>query len=186
MVGFINGKISADYTAYSTMTGGTTNPGQLHAVSPGTDLQVLTSTGSSSPPTFQTLAGSGGMSGWTTFTPTIVGTSTAGVGTYTFRAASYALLGYTCYIKGALVWTAHTGTGNPAIGGLPFQQYNTSAYDFRVMRVQSVGWSSGNPMNGNFRVSTADVLHLFNETGSASPFDTAATLWFSGYYEIDR
>ncbi len=186
MSGFIDGNIKAKYDSYSTMIGSTSGDGLLESVSPGTADQVLTSNGAGVAPTYQDLDGNQGLSGWTTFTPTIVGTSSAGVGTYSFRAASYALLGVTCYIKGAIVWTAHTGTGNPTIGGLPFQPYNTDAFEFQAMRVQSVNWGSNDPLNGLFRAFVADVLHLYAESGSASSFDTSATLWFSGFYQIDH
>lgn len=186
MAGFKNGIIKASYTPYATIVGGTSSPGDYQEVDPGSAGEVLTSNGASTKPSMESLSGSSGLSGWTSFTPTIVGTTTAGAGTYAFRAASYALFGYTCFIKGALVWTAHTGTGNPAIGGLPFQPDRFTVYEFQAMRVQSVNWSSSFPLNGCFRVFVEDILHLLNNGGTASPFDTAATLWFSGFYQIDH
>lgn len=55
-----------------------------------------------------------------TFTPTIVGSTTAGVGTYVTQAGIYTKVGNLVKIEITLNWTAHTGTGNIIIGGLPF------------------------------------------------------------------
>lgn len=55
----------------------------------------------------------------TTFTPTIAGTTTAGAGTYTAQAGEYSRIGNVVFYNINLAWTAHTGTGNMKITGLP-------------------------------------------------------------------
>ena len=55
-----------------------------------------------------------------TWTPTIIGSTTAGTGTYTTQAGIYVRVGNMVYISGTVIWTAHTGTGNMLIAGLPF------------------------------------------------------------------
>jgi hypothetical protein len=55
-----------------------------------------------------------------TFTPTIVGTSTAGTGTYTTQVGRYTKVGNLVTIMIYLTWTAHTGTGNMRVAGSPF------------------------------------------------------------------
>ena len=55
-----------------------------------------------------------------TWTPTIIGTTTAGTGTYSAQLGRYTRIGRTVYIQLQLIWTAHTGTGNMKIAGLPF------------------------------------------------------------------
>jgi len=55
-----------------------------------------------------------------TFTPTIVGTTAAGVGVYTSRSGVYTKIGNRVFCEMFLSWTAHTGTGNMQIGNLPF------------------------------------------------------------------
>ena len=55
-----------------------------------------------------------------TFTPTIEGTTTAGVGTYSTQIGKYTKIGDMVYIIISLAWSAHTGTGTLAIKGLPF------------------------------------------------------------------
>ena len=55
-----------------------------------------------------------------TWTPTIIGTTTAGTGTYSAQLGRYTRIGRTVYIQLQLIWTAHTGTGNMKVAGLPF------------------------------------------------------------------
>ncbi len=55
-----------------------------------------------------------------TFVPTIIGLSSAGTGTYSTHAGIYSRVGNVCFFTLNLAWSAHTGTGNMAIAGLPF------------------------------------------------------------------
>ena len=54
------------------------------------------------------------------FTPTILGTTTIGSGTYTNQDGSYFKIGNQVFIQIYLQWTAHTGTGQMRVGNLPF------------------------------------------------------------------
>jgi hypothetical protein len=55
-----------------------------------------------------------------TFTPVIRGLTSAGVGTYSAQAGSYTKVGNRVSFTIYLSWSAHTGTGNMAVDGLPF------------------------------------------------------------------
>jgi hypothetical protein len=55
-----------------------------------------------------------------TFTPTISGQTTAGVGTYTSQTGLYTKVGSLVTVQIFLAITAHTGTGNILITNLPF------------------------------------------------------------------
>jgi hypothetical protein len=63
-----------------------------------------------------------------TWTPVIAGTSSAGTGTYTAQNGNYTKIGNLvtciCYVA----WTAHTGTGNQLINGLPFTSISDALY----------------------------------------------------------
>jgi hypothetical protein len=61
-----------------------------------------------------------------TFTPVIVGTTSAGTGTYTLQAGWYTKIGNQVFITITIRWTAHTGTGNMKITGLPFTSNNAT------------------------------------------------------------
>ena len=54
-----------------------------------------------------------------TYTPTYLGGTTAGVTTYTFQNAAWTRKGNEITVRGQVVWTAATGTGNAQIS-LPF------------------------------------------------------------------
>lgn len=55
-----------------------------------------------------------------TWTPAIYGTSTAGAGTYSQQVGKYTKVGRKVTVIAELTWSAHTGTGNMRISGLPF------------------------------------------------------------------
>jgi hypothetical protein len=55
-----------------------------------------------------------------TFTPVVAGTTTAGSGTYTTQVGSYTKIGRQVSFALTLAWSAHTGTGNMLVSGLPF------------------------------------------------------------------
>jgi len=61
-----------------------------------------------------------------TFTPVAVGSSTAGVGTYAgfLQNGSYTRIGNKVFFRLGIGWSAHTGTGNLRISGLPFTASN--------------------------------------------------------------
>ena len=60
------------------------------------------------------------------FTPSLSGTSTAGAGTYSAQDGNYRKIGNMVYVCILIVWSAHTGTGNFQLNGLPFTlQSNT-------------------------------------------------------------
>jgi hypothetical protein len=55
-----------------------------------------------------------------TWTPVLIGSTSAGTGTYTTQAGTYTKIGNRVLITLQLRWTAHTGTGTMAINSLPF------------------------------------------------------------------
>ncbi len=67
-----------------------------------------------------------------TWTPTLVGETSAGTGTYLERLGTYTKVGNvaTCWID--LSWTAHTGTGPMQITGLPFAVKSSPALVWSV------------------------------------------------------
>jgi len=79
-----------------------------------------------------------------TFTPTIVGGTTAGTGSYSVQTGFYTKIGDTIHVQIRISWSAHTGTGNLQIGGLPYSA-STTANQF----------SAFNPRIGNILFSSA-------------------------------
>ncbi len=64
-----------------------------------------------------------------TFTPVLEGLTSAGVGTYTTQLGNYTRIGNMVTASVNLTWTAHTGTGDMIIKGLPYtvRKSNTQA-----------------------------------------------------------
>ena len=63
-----------------------------------------------------------------TWTPVLVGVTSAGTGTYSMQQGVYTKVGNLVTVAGFLQWSAHTGTGELRINGLPFTA-NSSAID---------------------------------------------------------
>lgn len=55
-----------------------------------------------------------------TFTPSVIGLTTAGTATYSTQVGRYTRIGNRVFFTINLAWTAHTGTGTMRIADLPF------------------------------------------------------------------
>lgn len=121
-----------------------------------------------------------------TFSPTIVGTSTAGTGTYGAQTGIYTKIGRVVFFRIYLSWSAHTGTGNIQINGLPFTV--NSNYGAVSVWASNLALTAGNTVQGYPMVSSTSVAIEQVPTGGgtsvAIPMDTAASLMVSGFYEI--
>lgn len=120
-----------------------------------------------------------------TFTPTIVGTSTAGTGTYSSQSGRYTKIGRTVFFYVKLAWSAHTGTGNMQVSGLPFTAggYNEPC----TFMHGGLSLTAGNVIQGYVTGTTVDLTQVPTGGGSnvAIPIDTAVTyLYVSGQYDI--
>jgi hypothetical protein len=78
-----------------------------------------------------------------TFTPTVLGSSTAGTVGYLSQQGRYVKIGGVVYIDMSVYWNSHTGTGQLQVGGLPF-----AASSSVVASVLS-GWNLGVTMSAN-------------------------------------
>lgn len=128
-----------------------------------------------------------------TFTPTIVGSSTAGTGTYSVQIGRYVKIGKTVTVWIRLTWSAHTGTGNGVIAGLPFtsQAISGGHHPFAA----TIGYET------NYDVAANTVLSAYVEPNNTRIFfaqigvgtqsgaataalDTAAGVTVSATYEV--
>lgn len=97
---------------------------------------LLASTGTNTSPAYTltpsvtsiTLGGGTALTNYTqgTFTPTLVGATTAGTTTYTSQFGYYTRIGNLVFCEGLVSLSAATGTGDATIGGLPFTVKNQS------------------------------------------------------------
>ena len=122
-----------------------------------------------------------------TFTPTIIGTVTAGTGTYSTQSGTYTRSGRVVTFSLLLAWTAHTGTGDIRVNGLPFTpspaQYIVSPIAYNL------ALTAGNVLIARTVASTASIELLQSPTGGGAwslvPMDTNVdALLISGSYTV--
>jgi hypothetical protein len=116
-----------------------------------------------------------------TFTPTIVGSTSAGTGTYSSQIGRYTKVGNLVTVAITLVWSAHTGTGNMSLTGLPFTSvasYNPISACF-VSNMTVTGQVFSAVAAGG---TTATIYSLNNGTSALLAIDTAASMFFTFSY----
>lgn len=120
-----------------------------------------------------------------TFTPTVVGTGTAGAGTYTTQQGRYTKIGRQVFFEISLAWTAHTGTTNMNISGLPF----TAAATHNT--IVSSGYSAitftGTNVSARVLASSTTVQPIQFSSGvtyTAIAIDTAGQIDVAGCYVV--
>ncbi len=125
-----------------------------------------------------------------TFTPTIVGTSTAGTATYAAngQVGRYTKIGNRVFFDLYLSWTAHTGTGNLEINGLPFTVQNTTNMNRNYSAIFSgVALTAGSIGAAFSSPNTTTIALRQMPTGGGSvatvPMDTTAQISISGCFE---
>jgi hypothetical protein len=120
-----------------------------------------------------------------TFSPTIIGTTTAGTGTYTVQLGRYQKIGNRVYIQLSLLWSAHTGTGNMGIGNLPFTSNGTSdngpVFSCYTNNLTITGQAFGAVLIGDIQ---AVIFAVNDGASSLLALDTAAQLNANLFYEI--
>jgi hypothetical protein len=123
-----------------------------------------------------------------TWTPVVEGTTTAGTGTYTVQVGRYTKTGNRVQYNLVVLWTAHTGTGNLRVAGLPFtsQTTNNNLHPAAIFSNNLTTPANHYPVANVSANSTLIVLNSVATGGSALTvlaMDTAATLYISGHYE---
>ena len=125
-----------------------------------------------------------------TWTPTIIGTTTAGTGTYVTQEGSYTKIGRVVTVSANVEWSAHTGTGNMRISNLPFTTASGGAGNSSVTFgiVNNLALTAGNILAGvTAGGSVAIALRQYPTGGGAEsfvPVDTAAQLLFTVSYFV--
>lgn len=117
----------------------------------------------------------------------IIGTSSNGTGTYSAKIANYVKVGRQVTVTGYLWWTAHTGTGDMRIAGLPFGSQNVSSgFQAITLWSASVAMTAGNYMMGYVYFNDSFIVLTQQPTGGGSsisvPMDTAGEIIFAATY----
>lgn len=127
-----------------------------------------------------------------TFTPTVIGTSTAGSDTYgaNNQVGIYQKIGNRVFFDIWLSWSAHTGTGNLRFDGLPFTVSTVTNYyaAVSISYFQAITLTAGYIPGCNTRGNSTLIDITQYPTGGGShidvPIDTAGSIMLSGSYLI--
>jgi len=117
----------------------------------------------------------------------LIGTTTAGTGTYTSQDGKYTKVGNLVTFQMNFTWTGHTGTGTMQIQGLPFSTISTGLGTATVY-VSDVASSAGTFIECFLSGSTTDIrlreVATGGGTASGVSMDTAGTMAISGHYYV--
>ena len=126
-----------------------------------------------------------------TFTPAIVGDTTAGTGTYTSQVGNYTKIGRQVFYQIYFNVTNHTGTGNMFISGLPFTVSSISsnvAYSASAVWMRNLALTANNIMQAYPDPSATTVTFNQVPTGggvtAGIPVDTVFQIMLSGSYFV--
>ena len=126
-----------------------------------------------------------------TWTPTVIGSTTAGTGTYTDRSGYYTKIGNRITINGSCGISAHTGTGNITLGVLPFTSSNeTSSATINLSPItvlpQNITCTALNVIVAWLDANRTSIDLFQMPTGGGAiasvPMDTSFTIAYSGTY----
>ena len=120
-----------------------------------------------------------------TFTPTIYGGSTAGSTTYTNQSGIYTKIGRLVYFFVDVGWSAQTGTGDLAMGGLPFTcgssigqcSYASNNLALSISQFTSLAQVNSSSTYMNFYQTPIGGGGL-----TGVPVDSSARIWVGGCY----
>jgi hypothetical protein len=122
-----------------------------------------------------------------TFTPVVIGSTTAGTASYDFRIARYTKTGRMVQIEIAMQWNSGTGTGDLQISGLPFT--NAANYSsLAIGRIDNLALTALNITTAYVEASASLINFRQYATGggadSAVAYDAAALIFVAGCYSV--
>ena len=120
-----------------------------------------------------------------TWTPLIIGSSSAGSGTYSTQSGTYTKVGRTVTFQFAMTWSNHTGSGTLEIGGFPF---NAASQTYYVVQTEQITLGSGNTCYTSRIAASSNKGFLIKfPTGggdrSSISMDTSGAINGAGTYE---
>jgi hypothetical protein len=123
-----------------------------------------------------------------TFTPTITGTTTAGTGTYGSQDGRYTKIGRVVNYQIYISWSAHTGTGNMDLSGLPFATLAGTYFPVSLSEVDNISLTASNYLTAYTRTGTTDIRFVQTPVGGGAatnvPLDTSGGFMISGFYFV--
>ena len=122
------------------------------------------------------------------FTPVLSGTTTAGAGTYIFQRGFYSVIGKAVQFMIELQWSAHTGTGNMVVTGLPLPPNTSLANVPNFVPVDVVAdglsLSTGDHMQARYSHNINTIQVFKSQSGSLAnvPMPASGMLYLKGMY----
>lgn len=119
-----------------------------------------------------------------TFTPTVSGTTVAGAATYTTRTGKFTRIGNQVFFQIEINITAHTGTGNMIVTGLPYTASNLMnvPVDIVASNLTAPGQLVAYVSSGTSQIILVSMATA--ATPAAIAMDTSCQFWISGNYLI--
>ena len=125
-----------------------------------------------------------------TFTPTVIGTTTAGTAVYPGVKGRYTRIGDTVSFVLSLNWNTGTGTGNLRIAGLPFNAPNDSAL-FQAVTIGpfvNLTTPAGTIPTAMIFPSTNNIVFFSGTVGGGAgallAYDASGEIYISGTYFV--
>jgi hypothetical protein len=119
-----------------------------------------------------------------TWTPTIVGITTAGTATYSTQTGRYTKMGRLVFVEFSVAWTGHTGVGTMVVDGLPFASGSGVSSPASLV-FDSVTFA--NQVTGRVPNTTTYVQPVTMSTGAAFAtlsVDAAGTITGGAFYTV--
>ena len=123
-----------------------------------------------------------------TWTPIIVGTTTAGSASYSLQEGTYTKIGRQVTVNCAVTYTGHTGTGFMRVAGLPFTTRNDNQYSSFLIDAGNLTVPASTFPFAQVRPNGTQVginsMSVVSGSSSALAMDAAATLFFQATYFV--
>ena len=124
-----------------------------------------------------------------TFTPTVIGTSTAGTATYAIQNARYTKTGRAVFIEMLLNWSAGTGTGNLRVSGLPFTSGSAvTTPSLALSFCSDIAMTASHVLTARIADNSTQIDFLSYPSGGGAyavvAYDAAGVVGISGCYSV--
>jgi len=119
------------------------------------------------------------------WTPVVQGTVSDGVGTYSYQEAKFNRIGNLVTVEFRVSWSAHTGTGNIKIAGLPYAQGGLANHISNVS-CYNLGALYTNPMLAISTATSTGSLYSNSATGTLAsvPMSSGGVVYGAFSYRV--
>ncbi len=119
-----------------------------------------------------------------TFTPTVIGSTTAGTATYSTQSGIYTKIGRLVTATIFLGYAGGTGTGDLSLSGLPFSVNNGHYFPVSIGYITGLTLTLNNSIFGYAVVGTSRIDFIQHPTGATVPYDDGAAIMVTCSYSV--